>query len=172
VKHISGATNPADYMSRHPSADDHLTAAARSANRYANFIAQQATPKAFKLEDVATATTEDPVLTAVIKATKTGDWSKLRSTQPKYYKVRNDLTTACNDSIVMRGRQLCLPQKLQDRALLLAHETHMGMTKTKKMMREKVYFPGITKRIEDMIRGCTACQLCTDDSVRAPISSF
>ena len=121
--------------------------------------------------DVATATTEDPVLTAVIKATKTGDWSKLRSTQPKYYKIRNDLTTALNDSILMRNRQLCLPQKLQDRALRLAHETHMGMTKTKRMLREKVYFPGITARIEEMIRCCPACQLCTDDSIRPPISS-
>ena len=73
VKHIPGSTNPADYMSRHPIDDDYLSAAARSANRFVNFVAQQSTPKAFKLVDVATATTEDPVLTAVIKATKTGD---------------------------------------------------------------------------------------------------
>ena len=171
VKHIPVSTNPADYMSRHPIDDDYLSAAARSANRFVNFVAQQSTPKAFKLVDVATVTTEDPALTAVIKAIKTGDWSKLRSTQPKYYKIRNDLTTALNDSILMRNRQLCLPQKLQDRALRLAHETHMGMTKTKRMLREKVYFPGITARIEEMIRCCPACQLCTDDSIRPPISS-
>ena len=52
-------------------------------------------------------------------------------------------------------RYLTLPDTGDETAIALAHEGHQGLVKTKKLLREKVWFPGIDKQI---INRCVACQ--------------
>ena len=47
-----------------------------------------------------------------------------------------------------------IPTALQQRATSLAHEGHQGIVKTKKLLREKVWFPGIDQKVAQMIEGC------------------
>ena len=42
--------------------------------------------------------------------------------------------------------------------MLLAHEGHQGIVKTKKLLREKVWFPIIGARVKQLIGNCIACQ--------------
>ena len=51
-----------------------------------------------------------------------------------------------------------IPTAPQQRATSLAHEGHQGIVKTKKLLREKVWFPGIDQKVAQMIEGCIACQ--------------
>ena len=43
----------------------------------------------------------------------------------------------------------------------LAHIGHQGIVKTKRLLREKVWFPGIDKLTEERIRNCHPCQAST-----------
>jgi hypothetical protein len=54
---------------------------------------------------------------------------------------------------------MVIPESLQDRAINLAHEGHQGVAKTKRLLRERVWFPNIDKKIEKLLLKCTSCQL-------------
>ncbi len=60
--------------------------------------------------------------------------------------------------IIMHGNRMVLPKSLQQKAIKLCHEGHMGIVKTKKLLRSKVWFPGIDSQVQAEISGCIPCQ--------------
>ena len=50
--------------------------------------------------------------------------------------------------------------------LQAAHQTHQGTTKTKLILREKVWWPLMTKQVEEMTLTCHACQVTTPASIK------
>ena len=46
----------------------------------------------------------------------------------------------------------------------LAHQGHMGIIKTKRLIRSKVWFPKIDLKVEEKIKGCLACQVNLNNS--------
>ena len=57
-----------------------------------------------------------------------------------------------------RRNQTCDAFALQTRAIELAHEGHQGLVKSKQLIRPKVWFPGIDKKMKKRIKGCLPCQ--------------
>ena len=51
----------------------------------------------------------------------------------------------------------------------LAHEGHQGLVKTKQLIREKVWFPGIDKEVKQVIDYCTPCQANTSSLCPSPL---
>ena len=58
----------------------------------------------------------------------------------------------------MRDNRIVMPTSLRERAVALAHEGHQELVKTKKLLREKVWFPGIDECVKQAISKCMACQ--------------
>ena len=52
---------------------------------------------------------------------------------------------------------MVLPPVLRERALKLAHSTHMGMTRTKQFIRSKLWWPGLDADVEEMVKRCSVC---------------
>ena len=75
-----------------------------------------------------------------------------------FLKVKDELTVNSATNVILRGNRIVIPTSLQQRALSLAHEGHQGIVKTKKLMREKVWFPGIDRMVMKMINDCIPCQ--------------
>ena len=61
-----------------------------------------------------------------------------------------------------------IPKSLQDRTVELAHEGHQGVVKTKKLLREKGWFPYSDKMVEHKVENCLPCQAATHSSSREP----
>lgn len=79
--------------------------------------------------------------------------------QLKLFNQFNDELTVNSDaSVILRGNRIVVPASLQKKALALAHEGHQGIVKTKKLLREKVWFPKIEEMAKQMIDDCIACQ--------------
>ena len=57
------------------------------------------------------------------------------------------------------GDKLIIPVALRDRILKIAHEAHLGITKTKQLLRTKVWWPGLDRQVEEMVNDCDVCQL-------------
>lgn len=57
----------------------------------------------------------------------------------------------------MRQARIVIPGKLQNKIIDIAHEGHQGIHKTKQLLRETVWFPGIDKLVENKIKKCLAC---------------
>lgn len=47
---------------------------------------------------------------------------------------------------------------LQDRVIRVAHEGHMGMHKMRKLLKERVWFHEMNRKIESTVAHCVACQ--------------
>ena len=73
-----------------------------------------------------------------------------------YHGIRHELTVV--DDIILRGSRILMQTSLRERTLKLVHEGHQGIVKTKRLLREKVWWPGIDQAIEQLIRTCIACQ--------------
>ena len=154
------------YMSRHPDKSATSTRANKVAEDYVNFLADESKPLALVKEKIITETQSDKTLQAVIKAVKTGRWTDTDVTP--YFNVRNELSVR-QDGIVLRGCRICIPRSQQDQAVQLAHQGHQGVTKTKSLIREKVWFPGIDKMVEDRVKRCLPCQSTTTTTAREPL---
>ena len=122
------------------------------------------------------ATKEDAMLQAVISALNPGKWYVTEPTGDidmdtfnALARIRTDLASANARNTLMRGTRIVIPQCLQRRVVNLAHEGHQGVIKTKKLLREKVWFPGIDKLVEECVANCIPCQASTHVKTREPL---
>ena len=136
------------------------------------FITRNAVPKAVTLSEIESATATDPVLQAVMSAMKSGCWHKappgVSLSKPSRYKqVKEQLT--CTDTVLLKSDRLVVPASLQERIVDIAHEGHLGIVKTKALLREKVWFPCMDKMVETKVKACLPCQVVTPVYAREPV---
>ena len=163
--------NPADYMSRHPTDDSTETEETNSARRteetdnstenYVRYICNAAVPKAMTTDEVKQSTANDQTLQAVINAINTERWDDVLV--QSYKRLRDELSVY--DGIVLRGTRIIIPTELQSKAVDLAHVGHQGIVKTKRLLREKIWFPAIDSLAERRVRSCLACQATTSTPI-------
>ena len=81
----------------------------------------------------------------------------------KPYKAIKDELTVTSKGIILRGPRIGFPQSLQQRAVDIAHESHLGLTKTKTLLREKILFPSIDELVKSTLEECLPCQAVGHD---------
>ena len=177
--HTEGSRNPSDFLSRHPGSNDDSRQGAL-AEEYVNFIAAAAVPKAMTLPEIQEATTRDVTLQCVAELIRNQSWNNFDSltqqfqdvdiTELKLFKrVKDDLTVNYETNIILRNNRIVIPTVLRDKAISIAHEGHQGLVKTKQLLREKIWFPGIDQAVKSMIDKCIACQANGPDSRPEPL---
>jgi hypothetical protein len=133
VVYKPGATNPADYLSRHPIQSNHKQQLLTE--EYVNFIASNSIPKAMTIDEIIAATNLDRSLQGLRAAIKLNKWD-CDIVNP--YKPIKDELTVTSQGLVLRGTRIVMPRSLQQRAIEIAHDTHLGLSKTKALLREKI----------------------------------
>ena len=128
---------PADYLTRHPVkhskyVQDNL------AEQYVNLLTSNSVPKATSLQEVEKVTNEDKILQCLRASIKLNQWENERL---QAFKSVKDEIAVASQGCILRGSKLVIPEILRQRAIDLAHETHQGLTKTKTLIREKIWFP-------------------------------
>ena len=154
VVYKSGATNAADFLSRHP------TQASRRmhekmAEEYINFITPNSVPKTMTLDEISQATDQDRELKGLRAAIRLNKWD---SDIVKPYRLIKDELTIGKQNVILRGSRIIIPAVLQQKAVDVAHESHQGISKTKALLREKVWFSGIDALVKQTLASCLACQ--------------
>ena len=134
---------------------------------HVNFVARNSVPKAMTLEEVEAATNQDKTLIGVRAAIKLNQW---HYEIVKPFKAIKDELTVTSNGVVLRGSRIVMPKPLQQRAIDIAHETHLGITKTKALIREKIWFPNIDKMVKETIDNCITCQAVGKLPPQEPIS--
>ena len=150
VVYQPGRLNAADVLSRSPmrmNDMDKLTS--EKTEHFINYLTENDVPKAMTLTEIKTESAKDKTIKDIIKAIKENKWPNDENLKP-YYKIRNELTV--NDDIILRGSKLVIPHALQARVLSIAHESHLGIVKTKQLLREKVWWAGIHQDVENLFQ--------------------
>jgi hypothetical protein len=154
VEYQPGHNNPADYASRHPLPENEDND--QYADQYVAYIAQNAVP----------------MLQAVMLSLKSGQWHKPPpgvsiAELSRFERIKTELT--CTNTLLLKSNRIVVPTSLQERAIDIAHEAHLGIAKTKGLVREKVWFPLMDKMIEQKVRSCLPCQIATPVTSREPL---
>ena len=103
--------------------------------------------------------TADPTLRALQRVVYSG-WPDTIKDLPKdlrpYWAYRDEI--GISDGVIFNGKQVIIPGALRSDILPQLHEAHLGIEKTRLLMRESVYWPNIYKDIEMMVKRCAGCQ--------------
>lgn len=86
-----------------------------------------------------------------------------------YHTLRNDLLID-NDLIYFNDR-LIVPSSLRKHVLTIIHETHLGVAKTVKKMKQNFYWPGMVSDVTNMSSACLICQKFAKSKTKAPLNS-
>ncbi|XP_034095735.1 uncharacterized protein K02A2.6-like [Gymnodraco acuticeps] len=113
---------------------------------------------AVSLDDLRLASEEDPMLSRLRTYIREGWPAKFPEELAPFHRVKDELT-CWNGVCVARGLRTFVPIDLRARVLSMAHEGHLGIVKVKQRCRDLVWWPGIDRDIETMVKECTACLL-------------
>ena len=163
-------------MSRHP--NQNITTQDQIAEAYVRFISSNAIPKATTIEEIDSATSTDPTLQKVIELHQNDKWDTIASiSYPEINKeelkifstIKQSLTI--NGNFLLKNSQIVIPQTLLRKAIELAHVGHMGITKTKMLIREQIWFSFIDKFTKEQIEYCLPCQATSHACIKKPMAS-
>ena len=106
-----------------------------------------------------------------MSSVKSGCWHKAPPDVPlselsRYKQEKEQLT--CTDTVLLKSDRLVIPATLQERIVDIAHEGHLGIVKTKALLREKVWFPCMDKTVETKVKACLLCQVVIPVCIREP----
>ena len=155
ISHIKGSENIlADALSRNAVPGDPIES---ETAEYTLCFLLKSTP--FNLKIIADATKIDPVLSKVVDAIA-HKWNsrEFKFLQP-YYSIRAELTVKYTKGVFVlcKSSRVVIPNSIRTTVLEAAHETHIGVTKMKAMLRGYCYWPGMNGDIEEFVRRCVPC---------------
>ena len=152
--YIPGKTNATDYISRHPLLEIVETGHESHVKAVINM------DYAVVMETIIAANLEDQTLKKVQQALQTGKWDTTDPELAPYYELRAEIYLA--DGVMLRNDRIIPSKSLRDKIITTAHrQGHLGITKTKEMIRRKYWFPLMNQRIEDIVSKCFSCQIST-----------
>ena len=153
LRYIKGVDNPADVLSRQP-LPHKSKSSFNQTEECVNFVLAHAIPKAIVFSEVIVASENDREVLALKAALTSGRWHDEPVLKP-FRAIKDELTF--KGGIILRRERLFIPRELRGRILKIAHETHMGISKTKALLREKVWWPTLSVEVEAMIQRCVPC---------------
>lgn len=164
-----GVNNPADYISRHPLKSDSVKNE-KVTEEYVNFVSEVSCPKAVTLQEIEKATKSDSLLQSLIKCLRDDGWHKYQYVDEiqRCKSISHELSVT-ESGIILRGTRIVIPTKFRKKMVILAHQGHQGLVKTKELLRTKVWFPGIDKLVDDVIKSCNACAAVVKDERLRPL---
>ena len=111
-----------------------------------------------RLEQIRCATTDDATLQRLYQVVMTGwpelQMSVLEDVKP-YWNMREEMSTS--DGVVFADEIIVIPQSMRLEMLHILHEPHMGMEKTKSRARTVIFWPRLSRAIEDTVAKCSTC---------------
>ena len=180
-KYLPGKKNPADYSSRHPHSIEHLTQDQREEagvddgeEVHIMRILVSDLPEALTLDHIKEAASLDPIYQKLVTAIRQGKKEQDQELRP-YHNVWGELSLV--DGLVCRGERIVIPDaelvrdggNIRDWVVDLGHDGCPGITVAKRLIRTRLWFPGMDDRVERRVGGCLECQASTKVNRRDPL---
>jgi transposase InsO family protein len=125
-----------------------------------------------KLEEVRKATLRDESLQLLCQYITDGWPEHRRDTSEKvhdFWPHKHELTIV--DGIILKGTCIVIPRELRSDMLTKIHIGHMGIEKSKKRARELLFWPGMSKHINDIVSNCPICLDSQNKNQKEPLNS-
>jgi hypothetical protein len=120
------------------------------------------------LQEIKEATLSDTILKKVLECLKSGKWEEKDVELKAYQMCAEELTATKARDLLLKGSRIVIPKSLQDRATQLGHFGHQGIEKTKTLLREKIWYPGMGGKVKTLVENCVACQAVGPSNLPEP----
>ena len=125
-----------------------------------NYVFEYSIPKSISHEEIVNFTKQDPVLQELIRRIRGSKFNFKNRKSIQFDNCFHELSVT-SQGVVMRNDQIVMPNGLTDRVIDIAHEGHQGITKTKALIRSKVWFPKMDQLVQNKLNNCYACMVNT-----------
>ena len=147
--------NIANSFSRLPLNELDKTSPGNVADEYVKFVVENDMPDncALSLSEVKEETAKYKILTKIMNLVHVGAWQADADIKP-FEKFLEDFSVF--EGILLRGNRIVVPTSLKKRILKLAHESHVGIVRTKQLLRSNFFWIYMDMDIESTIKDCPA----------------
>ena len=121
-------------------------------------------------QHLRTATRPDPVLSNVIHYVRSGWPQDCTHILHPYWSRRFELTV--EGECLLWGIRVIVPKKFQKKLLEELHKDHPGISQMKSLARSCIWWPGLDKAIEEVVKSCTSCQAVKHFPAVAPVQPW
>lgn len=139
--HRPGKDNPADLLSRKPlKSDIDQEIEHQSVEMYVNHVFEQSIPRSVSQGDIIKATNDDAIFQELIQRIRGLKVNNKHRMSKHFDNIFHEMSVTAH-GVVMRNNLIVIPESLINRIIDIGHEGHQGITKTKSLIRTKVWFP-------------------------------
>ena len=159
----------ADVLSRLPNPDNNAPVKLDEHVDCLNIAMINFSPE--KQDQLRHETAKDPALCFLRDVIIRGWPDKIKELQPSiraYWSYRDELSV--ESGIVVKGRQVIIPESLKNDILRQLHNGHQGIEKTRRLARDCVYWNNINLDIEKLCKSCTTCAKHQDGNPKEPLT--
>ena len=125
-----------------------------------------------KLKELRELNSNDPTMQMLHKYSLEG-WPARKCDVPpslkSFWNVRNDIHVT--DGILLKDNRLVIPSLWKKDILQKLHLSHCGIEKSKANARMTVFWPGMTKDIEEMVSSCETCMKYQSKQPKEPMQT-
>jgi len=109
------------------------------------------------INNIRIATAKDPLMMEITRYCQSQWPDKLLLSHQcrQYEKVKDDITFY--EGILLKGDRIIIPYSLRGDILKQIHEGHQGIVKCLRRTRDSVWWPGVNREVEDMVKECETC---------------
>lgn len=122
------------------------------------------------IEQLKDKTGMDGELQCVLRYIRNG-WPEYLKSVPlnvsAYFKERGLLSET--NGLVLRGRQIVIPESLRGDMLQRIHQGHQGLTKCRERYRGAVWWPGIASDVKRLVSSCKHCNIHKPSQNKEPL---
>ena len=149
----------ADALSRAPGSIPSMTdkALQQETTAYVNSVMESLPASEERLQEIKQHQKADEVCQQIIGFCQSG-WPEKKSLPQQlkpYLPISAELTV--ENDLLLRGGRIVIPPPLRSTLLEKIHSGHQGITKSRKMARQSIWWPGISKQLEELVHNCHDC---------------
>lgn len=86
-----------------------------------------------------------------------------------YWEFRGDITL--QKGILMKGSRLIIPEIMQEEMIQRIHDAHQGIAKCRERAKLSVWWIGLSKQLEHVVKSCQKCIENSNDIAEPMIST-
>ena len=168
ISHVPGKNlTTADALSQvpvsKPTKDDEIQH--KEGEAFIQLVFQSLPASEPQLQKIKTCQEKDKVCKQITTYCSTG-WphkNKLSQRIKLYHPMAAEFTVV--NGLLMRGSRIVIPSSMRSEMLEKLHRGHQGVTKCREWARQSIWWPGLSKQLEELVKNCKEC--CRHQSQRA-----
>ena len=181
-KYLTGKQNPCDFKSRFPTSLSGLSPADREKLEVDDNDSVQVMrilvadlPPALSIDRLKEAAIRDETYQSLVQVVTSGSRPPRDGKLLPYIRIWSELSVL--DGLVMRGERIVIPDadlgydvgNMRQWVVELGHEGHVGAEAAKRLLRKRLWFPGMDSMVDARTRACLACSAATHTPHRDPL---